>query len=94
MTAPIDRAAEALWDSAGCPEDEHPDNWLPDARDALSAALTDPDVERGPNEDLAPGSLARAIWETELTDGTRGVTVRDARALAAAVRAAILGDAS
>ena len=104
---PIDRAAEASfkagaenaarelglatpvqWANLRAGDQEHV---RIQARAAVSAALHDPDYERGPDEDLAPGSLARAIWETELTDGTRGVTVRDARALADAVRAAILG---
>jgi hypothetical protein len=43
MTAALGRAAASLWDSAGRPEDVHPDEFEPDAREALTVALHDPD---------------------------------------------------
>src|SRR5688572_20009551 len=64
------------------------------ARAALTAALADEDTSRSPDEDLAPGSLARDLWVTSLTDGACGLSVRDARALAAAVRVHLLGGAA
>lgn len=92
-TGAVERAAEAILDA--CYGQELPEAPIDLARAALTAALTDKDATRDPAvDDLTPGSLARRLWATALTDGDGGLTPRDARVLAAAVRAHLLGGAA
>lgn len=91
-TGAVEAAAEAILEA--CYGQELPEAPIDLACAALTAALADEDISRSPYEDLAPGSLARRLWATALTDGDNGLTPRDARVLAAAVRAHLLGGAA